>query len=172
MKMQASGRRRGPGGGTSLLLGLCLLVAMVGCVRPVPAIINLYDLSGYNLMQVNTLPHRRSAGSQGPLHCASSDGEKFTGEWMTLVMNKLPEPTSDTYITSIPYITGNALVARWNWASSFGVDLESVTGSYGVFLLYGNRGTVIDGVFTFRTDSYGVLGAAVDNRGHRYKVMG
>jgi hypothetical protein len=145
---------------------------MVGCVRPVPAIINRYDLSGYNLMQVNTLPHRRSAGSQGPLHCASSDGEKFTGEWMTLVMNKLPEPTSDTYITSIPYITGNALVARWNWASSFGVDLESVTGSYGVFLLYGNRGTVIDGVFTFRTDSYGVLGAAVDNRGHRYKVMG
>jgi len=141
-------------------------------MRPVPAVINLYDLSGYNLMQCNTLPHRRSAGTQGPLRGASADGEKFTGEWMTLTMNRVPATIDDNYITSIPYITGNAFVARWSWANSFGVELETVTGTYGVFLLYGNRGTVIDGVFTFRTDSFGVLGAAVDNRGHRYKVMG
>ena len=155
-----------------MALGLGLLGALVGCVRPVPAIINLYDLSGYNLMQCNTLPHNRTLATQGPLHCTSADGEKFTGEWMTMTMNKPPDLIGDTYIGSIPYITGNALVARWSWAATIGVDLEAVTGTYGVFLLYGNRGSVIDGVFIFRSSAYGVLGAAVDNHGHRYKVMG
>ena len=171
MRMRAT-RGRQAAGGWLLALGLGLLVVLVGCVRPVPAIINLYDLSGYNLMQCNTLPHNRTTASQGPLRCTAADGEKFTGEWMTMTMNKAPDLMNDNYITSLPYVTGNALVARWSWAASFGVDLEAVTGTYGLFLLYGSRGTVIDGVFTFRTDAYGVLGAAVDNRGHRYKVMG
>ena len=161
-----------PGKGILLLVNLCLLITLGGCARPVPAILNLYDMSGYNLMQCSTLPHNQSMGTQGPLHCSSVDGEQFSGQWMTMWMHKTPDMISSDYLTAIPYVTGNALVTRWGWANSFGVDLEGVTGIYGIFLLYGNRGTVIDGVFTFRSDAYGVLGAAVDNRGHRYKVMG
>jgi hypothetical protein len=172
MKMQAAGGTRGPGNGWLLALGLALLAGMVGCIRPVPALINLYDLSGYNLMQCNTLPQSQGAAGQGPLRCSAVDGEHFQGEWMTLYLHRNPAPISENYLTSLPQLTGNALVSRWGWATSYGVDLEAVTGSYGVFLLYGNHGTVIDGVFTFRMDTYGIIGAAVDNRGHRYKVMG
>jgi hypothetical protein len=170
--MWATNGRRRPDRSLLLALGLCLVFILDGCARPVPAVINLYDLAGFNLMQCSTFPHNRRSGSQGPLRCTSADGEKFTGEWMTLVMRKASEPMSEDYITSVPYVTGNALVARWGWASAFGVDLETVSGTYGIFQLYGSRGTVIDGVFIFRTEAYGILGAAVDNRGHRYKVMG
>ena len=154
-----------------LLLAASLAV-LVGCNKPVPKIVNLYDLTGYNLMQCNSITRNQRGQSQGVLNCVAPDGEKFQGEWMTMTMGGAAEQAPDRYMSSMPSILGSSLVSRWSWAASFGVDLESVTGSYGIFILYGSKGTVIDGIFLFRTRSLGILGAAVDNRGHRYKVMG
>ena len=148
------------------------LFVLVACNKPVPRLVNLYDLTGYNLMQCNSITRNQRGQSQGVLNCTAVDGEKFQGEWMSMTMGGAAEPAPDRYMSSMPSILGNSLVSRWSWAASFGVDLESVTGSYGIFILYGSRGTVIDGIFLFRIRSLGILGAAVDNRGHRYKVMG
>ena len=172
-----TGKRIEPMGKAGRLRSMLFLLAsslfvLVGCNKPVPRVVNLYDLSGYNLMQCTSITRSQMGQSQGVLKCVAPDGEKYQGEWMSMTMGQAADATTDRYMSSMPSILGNALVSRWSWAVSFGVDLESVTGRYGIFILYGSKGTVIDGIFLFRDRGAGLLGAAVDTRGHRYKVMG
>jgi hypothetical protein len=144
------------------------LLVLAGCAVPVPATISLYDLSGSNLIRCDSVT--RDAGrTRGTLQCSTPGGEKFQGEWVT--MARTAEKASGAW-ASLPSTSGDALAARWSWGASYGVDLESLAGNYGMFLLYGSKGTVIDGVFLFRGDRTGIMGVATDNKGHRYKVMG
>lgn len=152
-----------------LILAIAIL-AFLGCAMPVPTTINLYDLSGSNLMRCDSITKDQRRGARGILQCSSPAGEKFQGEWVT--MTKTTEKSGSGAWASIPSYTGDALSARWSWGASYGVDMESLAGNYGMFLLYGTKGTVIDGVFLFRSDRAGILGVATDNKGHRYKVMG
>jgi len=145
------------------------LLALAGCAAPVPAIINLYDLSGSNLMRCDSIT-RDPGRTRGVLQCSAQGGEKFQGEWVT--MSRSADKAGGGAWASLPSTSGDSLAARWSWGVSYGVDLESLAGSYGMFLLYGSKGTVIDGVFLFRGNRAGILGVATDNKGHRYKVMG
>lgn len=155
-----------------VLLALLVIAAMtfLGCAPLVPPTINLYDLSGANLMQCDSLTRSSRGSNRGTLTCSSSDSEKFRGEWITLV--HASERAGGSGLNSMPSATGDPLVSRWSWGASYGVDLENQSGNYGMFLLYGSRGTVIDGIFLFRGDRSGILGVATDNKGHRYKVIG
>ncbi|BDU74723.1 hypothetical protein [Mesoterricola silvestris] len=164
------GRRRGPGPGRGLhRAGIALpLLALTACAVPVPGTINLYDLSGSNLMRCDSVT-RDPGRSRGVLQCSATGGEKFQGEWVT--MARTAEKAAGTW-ASLPSTPADALAARWSWGAGYGVDMESLAGTYGMFLLYGSKGTVIDGVFIFRGDRRGIMGIATDNKGHRYKVMG
>jgi len=169
-------RGRHPGGvalARVLPLALALWVTLgmlVGCRAPVPGALHLYDLSGTNVMQCSFISPAAKSNTKGILRCLSPDGEKFQGQWMTMVATA-PRPTG-SYWSSIPSIPNNPLAATWGWAASFGVNMENYSGNYGVFLLYGNKGTVVDGMFLFKGNATGYLGAATDNKGRRYKVMG
>jgi hypothetical protein len=155
-----------------VLLALLIIAAMtfLGCAPLVPPTINLYDLSGTNLMRCDSFTRNSRGGNRGFLHCSSADSEKFQGEWVTMV--HCVEKTKGSGFNSMPSANYDPLVSRWSWGASYGVDLENQSGNYGMFLLYGSQGTVIDGIFLFQGDRSGILGVATDNKGHRYKVMG
>ena len=153
-----------------LVTAVLLVLVLVGCIRPVPSLINLYDLSGSNLLQCHSVARTPMGDSQGTLKCTATGGEKFQGEWMAIAQKA--ESDAGIFASSMPAVPRDAVTARWTWATNYGVDMEALSGRYGVFILYGSKGTVVDGIFVFRTGVAGIIGAATDNKGHRYKVMG
>lgn len=75
-------------------------------------------------------------------------------------------------MSTLPVLGTRSGGSSWEWASSMGVDLEK-NAERCIFLLYGDRGTVIDGIVVGETaGSEGLLGAARDNKGRKYRVMG
>jgi hypothetical protein len=75
-----------------------------------------------------------------------------------------------------------------SWAAGLGLDVDHIPDKYFSFMLSGNDGTIIEGIFldnatassmimnfSFKTDGLptgGLIGAARDNKGHRYKLIG
>ncbi|WP_005033928.1 hypothetical protein [Holophaga foetida] len=75
-------------------------------------------------------------------------------------------------MSTLPILGTRSPMSSWDWASSLGVDLEKNTERC-IFLLYGDRGTVIDGIVVGESaGGEGLLGAAKDNKGRKYRVMG
>ena len=143
------------------------------------------------------MPQAERAQKKGFMRTKAPNGEVFQGEWVLLSTARAGASRSPTgYQPSLPIIPSEpsaALGSEWGWASGFGIDFASFPKTYWSFLLYGDSGTIIDGFFmvtpseqpsgiagflrsTFAghgtPGSDSLIGAAKDNRGHRYKVMG
>jgi len=143
-------------------------MAPTSCDRA-PSSFRLYDLAGTRLLHCTSVNNQQQSFGKGALNCDAVDGETYRGEWMTVEAADEPAPQG---FFSMPSITNETLASSWSWARSLGVDLDNTKGKFGIFLLYGDRGTVIDGIFVFNSCAHGFLGAARDNRGRRYKLMG
>nr|WP_320131662.1 hypothetical protein [uncultured Holophaga sp.] len=164
------------------------LAPLVGCLRPgleVRQELRLYELSGARLLKCEVVQGPQGAqegrggrrgersSSRGQLRCVGPDGERFQGEWMRVRQTQKQTTTeSSDDMSSLPGIGLGVTGSSWDWASAMGVDMEKDTNRC-IFLLYGDRGTVIDGIVVGDSgDGGGLMGAAKDNKGRRYRVMG
>ncbi|MDR3673059.1 MAG: hypothetical protein P4L36_19600 [Holophaga sp.] len=181
-----------------LRIGLLLiLLPGLGCKQPVqpgPVEVRIYDLSGNKLLLCDLSGSNRSR-NQGFIKSKSTGGEQFRGEWIRLNQVKDSSQTpSSIYPSSIPAINSqiNPMSQAWSWAAEFGIDFKNFPDTYFSFMLYGDAGTLITGFFlnnasagngmiqNLLSGAYlsrqppgnGLLGAAKDNKGHRYKLMG
>lgn len=184
----------------SLLAGMVLLflaLLATACRKPVqqgPQEIRLYDLNGGNLL-LCTLAASSRGPAQGAIRSKSVGGENFQGEWILVPTEQTPgEASASKYPSSLPVLPGQqgSMVLNWGWAADLGIDFSNFPERYFSFMLYGDAGTLITGFFVDHatsnnwlqnlfqsTTSSGkgpqfnaLLGAAKDNRGHRYKLMG
>jgi hypothetical protein len=152
--------------------------------------VRLYDLGGTKLLRCNLTP---SPGNpyQGSMYSQTPNGEIFQGEWIKLNSGKIPAPSSsDASQASIPSLPAETREAanQLSWAAGLGIDFGDFPSTYFSFLLHGSAGTLIDGFFLSNASAGGVLGrsrflnmgmpagglvgAARDNKGHLYKLMG
>ena len=152
------------------------LAPLMGCMSPgleTRQELRLYELSGARLLRC-ALSSGRKQGARGLLHCTSPDGETFQGEWMRTKKETTKETLSSETdeMSTLPGLGSHSSLSSWDWASGLGMDLEKSTQRY-IFLLYGDRGTVIDGIVAGDSASgEGLMGAARDNKGRKYRVMG
>jgi len=159
------------------LLVALALVPFLGCLTPgleARRELRLYELSGARMLKCEIAAGvTKVKGRRGGLRCTSPDGERFQGEWMRLRESTKEGATGDQGdMSSLPVITVRNSLSPWEWAGSMGVDLEK-NAERCIFLLYGDRGTVIDGIVVGETaGSDGLMGAARDNKGRKYRVMG
>jgi len=152
------------------------LVPMLGCLSPgleARRELRLYELSGSRLLRCEIGGGAKRLSARGVLRCVSPDGESFQGEWMRLKANGRVAGTADSDdMSTLPILGTRSSLNPWDWASALGVDLEK-EGQRCIFLLYGDRGTVIDGIVVGEASgSDGLMGAAKDNKGRKYRVMG
>lgn len=153
------------------------LVPLLGCLSPgleARRELRLYELSGARLLRCEIAAGATKVkGRRGGLRCTSPDGERFQGEWMRLKESTREGASSDQGdMSSLPVIVTRSPMSPWEWAGAMGVDLEK-SAERCIFLLYGDRGTVIDGIVVGESaGSDGLMGAARDNKGRKYRVMG
>ncbi len=176
----------------ALLLPLLLLGP--GCRMPQETAIEvrLYDLSGARLLRCSLTPSGKNQ-NQGAMRCQAPGGEVYQGEWIKLNINKSSSRTSSggsSSQSSLPSVPGTVDTSTNTlaWATDMGIDFDHFPSTYFTFILNSNQGTLIDGFFLDNSSSGGMfahggfislglpsgglLGAARDNRGHRYKLMG
>ena len=152
-----------------------LLAPLLGCLSPgleVRRELRLYELSGARLLWCE-LGGGRKQGARGLLRCSSPDGETFQGEWIRMKGSTRESSIGESDdMSTLPTLGSRITLSTWDWASSLGVDLEK-NSQRCIFLLYGDRGTVIDGIVVGDSSGgEGLLGAAKDNKGRKYRVMG
>ena len=153
----------------------CLAVLFTACSGPATFQTRLYEISSPILLTVtwNTL---KTGSGRGTMTVTAPDGEIFQGEWVTISNMSATDTSGSTFgSTSGSVVTnkGTVAVTQWGWATSFGFSLNDPGVQRGQFILYGDKGTVINGVYQINPlAGKGLLGAAEDNKGHRYKVMG
>jgi hypothetical protein len=184
----------------SLLAGMVLLflaLLATACRKPVqpgPKEIRLYDLNGGNRL-VCTLAASSRGPAQGAIRSKSPGGETFLGEWIQVATEQTADQAATSkYPSSLPVLPGEqgSMLLNWGWAADLGIDFKNFPDHYFSFMLYGDAGTLISGFFVDHATSNnwvqnlfqsttssgkgpqfnGLLGAAKDNRGHRYKLMG
>jgi hypothetical protein len=175
---------------------LLLLLPGLACRQPVqpgPVEVRIYDLSGNKLLfcDLSASQHNRN---QGFIQSKPPEGEHFRGEWIRLNLAKETESSESHYASSIPALNtpGNVMSQSWSWSAEFGIDFNEFPSTYFSFTLYGDAGTLITGFFLNNASAgsgviqnllsgslvngqppgNGLLGAAKDNKGHRYKLMG
>jgi hypothetical protein len=173
---------------------LLLLLPGFACQKPVqpgPVEVRIYDLSGSKLLLCELSASNRN---QGFLKSKSPEGEHFRGEWIRLNLVKETSKSESHYASSIPDINvqTNVMSQAWSWSAEFGIDFNAFPDTYFSFMLYGDAGTLITGFFLNNASAgsglvqnllngtylngqppgSGLLGAAKDNKGHRYKLMG
>jgi len=173
-------------------IGACLLIpCSLACQHPVakvegPVEIRLYDLSGEKRLVCDLVPSL-NAPHQGFIRSKAANGEHFQGEWIRLNPIRQPDPVESKYPSSLPSLAAvtDPLQADWSWAAEFGIDFNDFPRTYFSFVLFGDTGTLITGFFLDNMTAgrmagflrggnpgVGLLGAARDNRGHHYKLMG
>jgi hypothetical protein len=176
------------------------LVALFGpsCQTPRegPMEVRLYDLSGAKLLRCNLTSSARNP-NQGSMRTQAPNGEIFQGEWFKLNSFKASAQNTSTgsgtsNLASLPSLpvevnqTPNPL--GWATGLGLGIDFDHFPATYFSFMLSGNGGTLIDGFFLLNSGTNGVMsglslmangipsggliGAAKDNKGHRYKLIG
>lgn len=171
---------------------LLLALSSAACQPPQEARleVRLYDLGGASLLRCNLSPSP-SNPYQGSMRSQAPNGEVFQGEWIKLNSGKIPEESSsDITQASLPPlpVEASAAASHLNWAAGLGIDFSHFPSTYFSFLLHGSAGTLIDGFFLANASAGGVLarsrifnmglpaggliGAARDNKGHLYKLMG
>ena len=184
----------------ALIWGVALGLAVPACRRPAvqhaAAEVRLYDLSGSKLL-VCAMPQADRGQKKGFMRTKAPNGEVFQGEWVLLTTAKgaagRPAGGYQPSLPIIPIEPSAAMSSAWGWASGLGIDFTNFPQTYWSFLLYGDSGTMINGFFIvtptnqpggiagFLRSSFSshgapgsdsLIGAATDNRGHRYKVMG
>jgi len=177
-----------------------LILAVPACQLPkrqpakvVPLEVRLYDLTGSKRLVCSMLPNSQGQ-NQGFIRTRDAEGENFQGEWMQVPTAKTPAtPSESKYASSIPILPApeGIMELKWGWSADLGIDFRHFPDHYFSFMLYGDSGTLISGFFldrassgsgfsryfhrTFQGNSAsggGLLGAATDNKGHRYKLMG
>jgi len=179
-------------------LGVLLLLAISGpaCQTPQQGWIEvrLYDLAGTKLLRCNLTASSRNQ-NQGSMRSQAPNGEVFQGEWIKLnsvkVSTRSPSTGTNTSsqatLPSLP-VEANPSSGALSWAAGLGLDVDHIPDEYFSFMLSGNDGTIIEGIFldnaiassmimnfSFKTDGLptgGLIGAARDNKGHRYKLIG
>lgn len=179
-------------GGVWVLLVIC---AALGCKPPLPTgpvAIHLYDLNTSRIMAC-TLSMSAKDRNQGEMLTRSTGGEAFYGEWVELARLREAEPDESGFDSSLPIRTlpSSPLSGSWDWATELGVDFEHFPDRYYSFTLAGDEGTLLNGffvdnessrslflrlvsgsLFRARFTGHGLRGAAKDNRGHRYRLIG
>jgi hypothetical protein len=173
-------------------IGACLpILGGLACQQPVareegPVEIRLYDLSGEKRLLCDLAPSLK-APHQGFIRSKAAGGEHFQGEWIRLSPAREPDKAESKYPSSLPSLAAvtDPMQASWSWAAEFGISFNDFPRTYFSFMLYGDAGTLITGFFLDNMTAgrmagflrggnpgIGLLGAARDNRGHRYKLMG
>jgi hypothetical protein len=64
---------------------------------------------------------------------------------------------------------------RLSQVEDVGFDFKDPPSSYYILIINGDRGTLIDGIFFLRgsfLEAPNMIGAAKDNRGHKYRIIG
>jgi hypothetical protein len=180
---------------------LLLVAVLPGCRqpearRPDSYTVRLYDIGDSRRLVCDLAPSGAD-GAQGVVQGRIPGGESFQGEWTRLAWQKAgAAATGDAkYPNSLPVLPAqaNPLEATWGWAAELGVDFDHFPSSYWSFFMYGSGGTRISGFFLDRTAGQGqsigtrvrklfdrqakptqahLLGAARDNQGRRYKLIG
>jgi hypothetical protein len=175
--------------------------ALLGCrtpeVRtPEAYTVRLYDLGDAGRLVCDLKP-TGTDGAQGTVQARAPGGESFQGEWTRLACRKAAASAGadGKYPSTLPVLPPQAspLEAAWGWAADLGIDFDHLPASYGSFFLYGSGGTRIVGFFLdpsaageasvgaqvrqfFQRDAAPrqahLVGAARDNLGHRYKLIG
>jgi hypothetical protein len=180
----------------SFRIGLFLLAGcFLACMPPAPAApveVRLYDLTATRVLLCDLSLSGR-AGSRGAMATRTGNGEAFHGEWVELpcVTDSAPSPSG--FDASLPTQTlpRSPVNGSWDWARDLGIDFDHFPDSYCSFTLLGDPGTLINGFFVENESTNGLLrralqgelfhrkfkgagllGAAKDNRGHRYRLMG
>ena len=178
-----------------------LIPALAGCRQPAVRgpeayAVRLYDLHDARRLACDLTPSGLD-GAQGTAQARVPGGESFQGEWTRLAWQRTASAGNGDgkYPSSLPVLPAqaNPLEATWGWAADLGIDFSRFPSSYWSFFLYGSGGTRISGFFLDRSATLDpgvgtrvrqlfqrqaaprqahLLGAARDNLGHRYKLIG
>jgi hypothetical protein len=139
---------------------------ILGCAPNGP---NTVTVRYYNLENVQVLVScwvtPNIGGYRGTIKATAEDGESFQGEWAT----------QSDYSTSFSGGFGNANLfgpggSSFAWAQSYGYSVSGPSRLNGSFVMTGNKGKVINGMYT--VNDSGRIGVAEDNHGGRYRVIG
>lgn len=152
-----------------------LILLLMGCSGPVTFSTRLYNIGEPQVLTVTWHTPKKGSG-RGTMACTGLDGEIFKGEWVTISGASYSESygnTTGSGSTSIITKNNVGFSNQWGWASSFGFTLNNPGVQNGSFIMQGDKGTVINGVYQINPAAgEGLLGAAEDNKGRKYKVMG
>ena len=150
-----------------LLLASAMVAFMIlGCAPYGP---NTVTVRCYNLENVQVLVScwftPNMGDYRGTIKATAANGESFQGEWAT----------QSDYSVSYSGGFGNANLfgsesSSFAWAQSYGYSVSGPSRLNGSFIMTGNNGTVINGVYT--VNDSGRIGVAEDNHGGRYRVIG
>ena len=162
-------------GGPLGLAALALPLAFSGCASPA-LMVRMYDYRGSDVIELPIKGLSRFGKTKGQIDFQAPSGESFRGNWVKAdtSQDEGGQAVGDIF-SSIPSPTRDHLRDRWAWLADVGIDLSHPPSDCILLVMSGNRGTTLDGIAFFNgslMEHDGIVGAAKDNRGHRYRIIG
>jgi hypothetical protein len=160
------------------LLALLLPLLFCACRSPEAVSVRLYERNGPKLMEIQIQNLSRHGAGMGLIAYQAADGEVFKGNWLKVrpsTTSTSPGDTDSAMNYSLPLSHYSVLGSDWGRDSELGIDFDNLTSDYGIFMISGNHGTRLDGIFVFngtRLDWTHIVGTAKDNKGNKYRVIG
>ena len=141
------------------------IIITTGCFKPYWYEARLYDLASPKVLKCAF--HRLRPGNVD-IQAIGPSGENFTGQGITQSERSASYSLGSGEATA--FHEGESVTL---WAQSSGFTFNDPGMQYGSFLLVGDRGTVIDGVWKVNPyDSHGgYTGVARSNHGDHYRLF-
>lgn len=164
----------GPARGWAPLAAAAVL-SFCACTTPENVKVCLYENSGPRLLEIEFTNLSRHGAGQGMAALTAPDGEKFRGNWLRIRKNQSQSGDNGSDNYSMPSLKAYEVQRNWGRDSDFGIDFDQLSKNYGIFVMCGDKGTRLDGIFVFNGPAYdwtSIVGTARDNKGRKYRVIG